>query len=368
MNVDVAIIGAGIVGCATAAAIGAAGLRVCVIDRVGPLAGTTAAGEGNLLVSDKLPGPELDLILRSLALWQEFGATEPVEFEHKGGLVVAWDDAELAGLTELAGRQDGVIAEICAPREFEPQLSPELVGGVFYPQDCQVQPMAAALAYLRRSGAHTMFGATVLSGRQSAGRLTGVLTTQGPVNADWFVLAAGPWSAPTATVLGGHAPVRPRRGHILVTEPAPPLVKHKVYEAGYVATTVSNSAALQYSAVVEATASGTILIGSSREFVEFDRTINPVVMAELARRAISLFPALAGVRVMRCYVGFRPASPDHFPIVGPDPRIDGLILATGHEGAGIGLAPATAEMVANFITGAPQSVDPAPFSPARFAS
>src|ERR1700754_718575 len=71
---DVVVIGAGMVGAATAAALAAAGRRVLVVDRSGPLGGTTAAGEGNILVSDKLPGPELTLALRSVALWREFAA------------------------------------------------------------------------------------------------------------------------------------------------------------------------------------------------------------------------------------------------------------------------------------------------------
>jgi len=76
---------------------------------------------------------------------------------------------------------------------------------------------------------------------------------------------------------------------------------------------------------------------------------------------------LAQVRVIRAYAGFRPYSPDHLPVIGVDPRIDGVVHACGHEGGGIGLAPATGEMVAELLTGGQTHVSAEPFSPARFA-
>jgi glycine/D-amino acid oxidase-like deaminating enzyme len=72
------------------------------------------------------------------------------------------------------------------------------------------------------------------------------------------------------------------------------------------------------------------------------------------------------VRVQRTYRGFRPYCPDHLPVIGPDPRVDGLVHACGHEGAGIGLAPATALLVAQAITGATTAIPLEAFSPVRF--
>ena len=98
---------------------------------------------------------------------------------------------------------------------------------------------------------------------------------------------------------------------------------------------------LQTSVVVEGTAAGTVLIGASRERVGFDRTVSLPVIRTLAAQAIGVFPFLADVGLMRSYLGFRPYCPDHLPVIGADPRVPGLIHAAGHEGAGIGLAPAT---------------------------
>jgi D-hydroxyproline dehydrogenase subunit beta len=378
-SADAVVIGAGMVGAATAAALAAAGRRVVVVDRNGPLGGTTAAGEGNILVSDKLPGPELTLALRSVALWREFaGSDGGFEFEAKGGVVAAHDEAQLAALLALAERQRaaGVEATALDPAgllDAEPRISPALAGGALYPQDSQVQPMKAALAFLaraRRGGARVVSGADVLAlDRGPDERAAALVTSQGRVTAPVVVNAAGPWSGEVAARLGTSVPVRPRRGRILVTEPlAPAVIGHKVYEADYVGAVVSDSAALQCSAVVESTASGTVLVGSSRDAAGFSTAPDPAALAEMARRAVGLFPFLARVRAIRSYTGFRPASPDHLPIIGADARVPGLFHATGHEGAGIGLAPATAELITALVTGATPPVDPAPFGPDRFGA
>ncbi len=374
------VIGAGMVGAATAAALAATGRRVVVVDRSGPLGGTTAAGEGNILVSDKLPGPELTLALRSAALWREFaglGRDGGFEFEAKGGVVAAQDGAQLAALLELAERQRAAGVQVTALdpgglREAEPRIAPGLAGGAFYPQDSQVQPMKAVLAFLRRArrdGARVVSGASALALERGPGgrAVAGLVTSRGRVAAPVVVNAAGPWSGEVAARLGTSVPVWPRRGRILVTEPLPDaVIRHKVYEADYVGAVVSDSAALQCSAVVEGTASGTVLVGSSRDAAGFSAAPDPAALAEMARRAVRLFPFLAGVRAIRSYTGFRPASPDHLPVIGADAEVPGLFHASGHEGAGIGLAPATAELITALIAGTPPPVDPAPFTPARF--
>jgi D-hydroxyproline dehydrogenase subunit beta len=108
-----------------------------------------------------------------------------------------------------------------------------------------------------------------------------------------------------------------------------------------------------------------VLIGASRELVGFDRTVSLPVVRQLARQAIEVFPVLATVDLMRVYRGFRPYCPDHLPVVGEDPRLPGLIHACGHEGAGIGLAPATGELVMELIRQSQPHLDPAPFAPQR---
>jgi glycine/D-amino acid oxidase-like deaminating enzyme len=186
------------------------------------------------------------------------------------------------------------------------------------------------------------------------------------------VNAAGTWSGEVAALAGVPLPIAPRRGFILVTEPLggrrePAPIRHKVYAADYMSTVVSDDAALQISTVVESTRARTILIGASRERVGFAAGYSLPVLRRLAAQAVALFPFLAEVAVVRAYRGFRPYAPDHLPVIGADPRMPGLYHACGHEGAGIGLAPATGALVAMQIVGGPSAVDPRPFRPDRFA-
>lgn len=373
---DVIVVGAGVVGAACASYAVAAGMRVTVIDRGAVAGGTTGAGEGNLLVSDKAPGPELELALLSTALWTELADALPsgVEYEAKGGLVVAQDPAGMAALAEFAAtqRKAGVEAgEVPADRlhDLEPHLAPGLAGGFHYPGDAQVMPALAAAHLLRGCGEHvTLRLGEEVTGilRGAAGEVRGVRTSGGEIHAPYVVNAAGVHGGELARLAGVDLPVLPRRGFVLVTEPLPRVVRHKVYAADYVADVASDSAALQTSAVVEGTPAGPVLIGASRERVGHDRTLSVEALRRLAAGATSLFPVLAEVRAMRTYAGFRPYLPDHLPAIGPDPRAPGLLHACGHEGAGIGLAPATGLLIARCLTAAEHPLDITPFRPDRF--
>jgi D-hydroxyproline dehydrogenase subunit beta len=379
---DVVVVGAGVIGAACAEALSARGARVTVLDRGDPAAGTTASGEGNVLVSDKPPGPELDLALDSRRRWPELLARlagelgdAEVEWEAKGGLVVATGEA--AGLAGFAAAQrtagvDAVELTAAEAAELEPHLTDDFALAMHYPQDAQLQPVLAAtilLTAVRRRGGRVRPGVTATGVRRDgAGAVTAVLTSAGPVPCDVVLNACGPWAGDFAARAGAPLTILPRRGNVLVTAPLPPVVRHKVYDGDYVGAVGSDDAGLQTSAVVESTAAGTVLIGSSRERVGFDDTIRVQALREMARRAIRLFPVLADVPVMRAYGGFRPYAADHLPVIGPDPRVGGLWHAGGHEGAGIGLAPGTGELIAAQVAGAGTDLDPAPFAPTRFAN
>lgn len=361
-------------GAACALYASRADLDVIVVDR-GPVAGgTTGAGEGNLLVSDKEPGPELDLALFSNRLWgelaQEFG--EVIEYEAKGGVVVATSPGSLTALEHFAAgqRAAGVVAETVAGDALyalEPHLAPGLPGAVHYPQDSQVMPALAAAHLVRTSGARLLTGRTVTEVlRTTDGTVRGVRTDRGDIHTPAVVNAAGTWGGELAALAGTSLPVLPRRGFVLVTEPLPRMVHHKVYAADYVADVASDSAALQTSAVVEGTAAGPVLIGASRERVGFDRSVSLPALRALAAGATRLFPFLSDVRAIRSYAGFRPYMPDHLPAIGPDPRVPGLFHACGHEGAGIGLATGTGHLIAQTLTAKTPDLDLAPFRPDRF--
>ncbi|MEU7317186.1 FAD-dependent oxidoreductase [Streptomyces sp. NPDC007083] len=372
----VAVLGAGIIGVACARELALAGLEVTLLDRGGAAAATTSHGEGNVLVSDKGPGPELRLAQFSRRLWPEVlaavaersragrQAVAAAEWNPKGGIVVATTEAGARGLTEFSAAQRGagVRAEELtsdALRTAEPFVTSAHTAAVHYPEDAQVQPAGAAAALLTdacAAGAALRTGEEVLAGVVRGGRLTGVRTCGGLLEADLFVDAAGPWSGVLSARLGAPVAVAPRRGDVLVTTPLPPTVFHKVYDADYVGAVGSSEEELQTAAVVESTAAGSVLIGSSRRRAGFDDRLRPEALSAVAAKALRLFPSLAGVPVMRAYGGFRPYVPDHLPIIGADPRLPGLWHATGHEGAGIGLSVGTGRLLRQLVLGEPAGV------------
>ena len=181
------------------------------------------------------------------------------------------------------------------------------------------------------------------------------------------VVAAGVWTPALLATAGLTVPVTPRKGQIVVLERSPVVFRRKLSEAGYVAAVEADDAALQIAMVVESTPSGTALLGSSRQHVGFDRDGRDrrrrrdrpprrPLLPDPARRARAArlrrpAPADAGPRA------------DHRPVR----EAPNICVATGHEGAGIGLAPATGELVAAWHTGAPSPVPIGWFSPDRFA-
>jgi glycine/D-amino acid oxidase-like deaminating enzyme len=373
-NPDAIVIGAGIVGASVALSLTNSGLKVLVIDRGAVSSGTTGAGEGNILVSDKDPGPELTLALRSRDLWFEMqnDVGDSFELEAKGGVVVARNDE--GPLIELAHEQslNGVSVQKLdhsSLHELEPYLDQRYQSGVFYPQDAQCQPMLAAAHVIRavvtRGGAF-ISQARVTKINVREGRVVGIETTQGNFSAPVIVNATGTWAGELAKMAGSHLPIAPRKGFILVTEPTKKYVFHKVYDSDYVANVASSNAELQTSTVVEGTRAGTILIGASRERVGFDGSMNYEILRRLAAQATSLFPVLRDVQLLRAYRGFRPYAPDHLPVIGEDATVKGLWHSAGHEGAGIGLAPGSAALITDAILQRPSFMDSSPFSPARF--
>jgi glycine/D-amino acid oxidase-like deaminating enzyme len=375
-SADLIVIGAGAVGAACAYFAAQAGLQVKVVERGQIASGTTSACEGNLLVSDKEAGVELDLALYSQRVWREdlaeFGHLW--EFKSKGGLVVSATDLGARGLQALTGRQRAAgieVTDVSADglSDYEPYISRELRGGAFYPQDAQVQPMLLAAHLLRLARdrhAEISLDTEVTGFIRRGDQVIGVETTRGPVHAPAVINAAGTWAGNIARLAGVELPILPRRGFLLVTEPLPPTIHHKVYAGEYVANVLSSDEGLQTSPVVEGTDSGTVLIGSSRERVGFDQRVSLPVLATMAAKAVALFPMLSEAKVMRSYLGFRPYCPDHLPVIGPDPRAPGLWQASGHEGAGIGLSTGTAKLLTQALAGQPVDLDLTSFAPERF--
>ena len=340
---DVLVVGAGICGASAAHFLAQRGRDVLVLDRGGVSEGTTGRGEGNVLVSDKLPGVERDMTVLGRELWHELGGRFPAaRVTAKGALLLDHPDGEPVS--------DG--------------LEPALASGVrcvLDPGDLQVDPAGLARAMLTALPVRTGVGVSAVE--------PGAVTTAAGerLEADHVVVATGPWAAELTAL-----PVEPRKGQLVALAAPPGLIRHKLIEASYIAAAASGEPGRMIASVIEQTLDGDeVLVGSSRERVGFDDRVSEEVTRAMIDRAARFVPALAELPVRRAWCGFRPWLPDGLPAVGPlgdpvHPPGGGLWTSCGHEGSGVALGPISGLLLAQLICGEDTVCDPAPVDPRRF--
>lgn len=376
MSADVVVIGGGIIGVCCAYYLAQAGVKVHLVERGCLASGASGACEGNILQWDKPPGIMLQLGMASAALYESLASELPIDFEYvkKGSILVVERSEELDGARRLVQtmQYEGVPCEFLdlrELRELEPNLAEDLAGGAVFPDDAQVQPMLAVFSFAKAAeqmGAVIEPFTPVIGIELSGEKIAAVRTAKGRIATRVVVNATGVWSKEVGAWIGVEVPVLPRKGHIVVTEPVANIVYRKMMEAGYTGTVESDNRGLAVATVVESTASGNILLGSSREIVGIDRTVNPEVIRRIVMRAIRFFPRLAGIHAIRTYAGLRPFTPDHVPIIGESSRVKGFYIATGHEGTGICFGPITGKLISQMITGQQTAVPADELLPARF--
>jgi D-hydroxyproline dehydrogenase subunit beta len=356
------VVGAGIVGAACAEALSEAGCHVTVLESAFAGSGATGAAMGHLVVMDDSEA-QFALTCFSRRLWAERAASLPPEVEDDpcGTLWVAADEEEMgyvrrrAAFYEARGERAEVL-DAAALREAEPSLRPGLVGALRVPGDRVLYPPAAALALLERA---RLRGAEVRAGSEAEAIEPGRARCGGRwLEADLVVNAAG---AGAASLVPG-LPIVPRKGHLVITDRYPGFLRHQVVELGY----LKSAHGLSRESVafnVQPRRTGQLLVGSSRELVGWDDSLNRPLRGRMLSRATGYLPALARLRALRTWVGFRPATPDGLPLVGMwEPR---LWVAAGHEGLGITTAPGTAALVAALVLRRTPPIDPSPFDPRR---
>jgi glycine/D-amino acid oxidase-like deaminating enzyme len=373
---DVVIVGAGIVGCATAYELTKRGVPVTLVDRGDVSGGTTGLGEGNALLSDKDAGPELDLAVAGVPLFYEIEELigEDARIRRKGALIVHPEEetwaAEPARAVRL--RAAGVNAQLLDPgevRALEPRLTGPIHGALFVAEDLQCDPRAISrglAAWSAEYGAEIRTGTEVIAIEPDRG----VRLADGDLlPSDTVVLAAGPWSAPLAASAYLTLPVEPRKGQLTrlrLPQPDPSFLRLKIVDGSYLAAVTNTSADRQISTVAETTWDGHVIVGSTRERCGFDPTVDDDLAAEVQRRAGELVPALTNLTPDSTWVGFRPWLPDGLPAIGPSRIAEGLWIGTGHEGAGVMLGPITGCLLAEAITGEATELDLSAFDPDRF--
>lgn len=377
---DAVIIGGGVIGCAIAWHLARPGLRVALLERADIAAGSSGACDGFVFLQSKKPGLHLQLAMQSRQRLARLRDELPVPIEYRecGGMVVIETAAEWAAMQQFVQKQQASGLDVSLlnaeqARRREPGLSEHIMGATFSSLDGQVNPMAltCGLALGARSrGADLITGTAVIGLDTRAGHVAAVETTAGRFATDLVINAAGVHAPEIGAMLGLIIPIQPRRGQLLVTAAGPRRINHCLLSARYIAAKfdpgIATGAGEGIS--IEQTDEGNFLLGSTREFVGFDRRTTITGLRRIAAATAGILPALQHITVIRAFAGLRPYTPDGLPILGPVPGVPGFIMAAGHEGDGIALAPITGALIAQMITASQTALPLEAFSLSRFAA
>lgn len=361
---DVVVVGGGLVGMALAYGLARQGRGVTVLDE-GDVAHRASRGNFALIwVQGKgLAMPAYaDWTLRSADLWGDLAAGLSQEtgfdlgYSRRGGFSLSLSAADL---DDRAGRMTRLHNQLATPATFEvldrsalrdrlPAIGPEVAGGIYCHADGHVNVLRLFGALHRAAvtqGIRYRPNTAVLDlARHPRG--VAIRTGGGEIRARTVVLAAGLDNARLAPMAGLHAPVRPQRGQVIVTEKVAPFLDHPL-------------------GTVRQTDEGSVMIGDSKEEVGFDNGTQSRVLGGIADQAVRMFPLLARAQVVRSWGALRVMSPDGHPIYERSRTLPAAYLVTCHSG--VTLAAAHAFVLAPQIAAGTWSEELAPFAAGRFA-
>jgi glycine oxidase len=358
---EVIVIGAGVMGCASALELTKRGARVSVLERSVPGAEASSAAAGMLAaqVESHEEGPFAALCLAGrerLTAWaNDLRDRTGIDVEHRvcGVLKVAYNAAGAERLERHAAWQHAAGARVelvgaTRALDVEPALAPPL-SAAHYRDEARIDPprlLRALRIAAERAGARFRSGALVRRVALDGGRARGVEIEGGEtLSADHVIVAAGSWSNLVSGVPLGPGAVRPARGQIVELLCPTPVLRGLVWsDAVYLSPRDD----------------GRVLLGSTLEFVGFERIVTAGAVRDLLAAAIEAVPVLRAAELVKAWSAFRPFTPDELPLIGAS-GVEGLWLATGHYRNGILLSAITAEIVAARVFAEPPPFDPTPF-------
>jgi len=352
-NWDVIVIGAGIIGLSLSIELRKKGASVLVVERGEPGREASSAAGGMLVdCSTETPVALQPLATASARMYPEFAHELEVESGHSvdlrdQGAIVFPSPEHLHERSEFNSAQ--LLPASLA--ELEPELA-DLNRPAFHLNERSVDPRAltsAALQAAKRRGVDLSSGDAVAAVNLSDSRVSGVVTIKTSFHAPIVVNCAGAWSGQIAP----HAfPTRPVKGQMLcLISPSRNLLKHVIRSPDIYLIPRSD---------------GRVIVGTTVEEAGFDKRTDVATIQRLHRAAVALVPELRNAKILEDWAGLRPGTPDSLPILGPT-ATPGYYVATGHFRDGILLAPITAQVMAEVITGSECQYDLTPFSPARFS-
>jgi D-hydroxyproline dehydrogenase subunit beta len=362
---DAVIVGAGIVGAACAEELARRGMSVAIIDRDVVGSGATAAGMGHIVVMDD-SAAQFALTRYSQQLWQKLRVDLPedVEYEQCGTIWVAADEEEMAEVWRKHEyyTKRNLPTEVLDAKQLkalEPNLRDGMAGGLLVPEDGVLYPPCAARFLVERAqdrGAKLRLGASAVKIGRGLVRLTDGVE----ISAEIIVNAAGAYAADLTPGIE----VKKRKGHLVITDRYPGFVRHQLVELGYLKSahsTTGDSVAFN----LQPRKTGQVLIGSSRQYGAEHREVDSAILTRMLLRAQEYMPALGAMSAVRTWTGFRAATPDKLPLIGPWPGDKTIFLATGHEGLGITTSLATAKILVDQIAGTASAISIEPYLPSR---
>lgn len=377
---DVVVVGGGVVGAACAREAARRGMSVTLIERSELAAGASGRNHGLVLTP---PDPALLPMFRaSNEIYLEAAQDAAVPFaldpEPVGFLIVATDDEaeRAAGRAEAEAIVASGVAcaelDAAGVRSLEPGLTDAISEGWLLEDGRRLDPAALTVSLALAPGVEVRRHLTVRDIVTGEGRVRGVTTDEGAIEADQVVVATGPWSPRLLRPLGVELPVVGARGWLVHLGCDDPPLGRLVERAGW--HVVGGEEAMSrlgadelaeamprpdVGTILQPNADGTVLVGGSRQRVVAPEPEDPSVPRQLVRRAVDLVPSLGEARVIGSWWGVRPITPDGRPIVA---RVgEGLVVATGHGSQGVILAGGTGRLVGSILGGDPPPFDASPF-------
>jgi glycine oxidase len=346
---DVIIIGGGIIGLSLSIALRKRGASVLVVERGEPGREASHAA-GGMLVDCPLETPQALQALASASarMYPEFAHELEIESDMKVDL------RDHGTILSLSDERAGYAASF--PKADVSILEPALAEGTLrvpaiYLRERSVDPRAltaAAVQTAKNRGVDFSSGDEVTAVHQSEGRVTGVTTVKTSFAAHNVVNCAGAWAGSIAPIT---LPTRPVKGQMLcLVMPSRSLLQHVVRSPKVYLIPRSD---------------GRLLIGATVEEAGFDKRTVPATIQNQHHAALELMPKLREAKILEDWAGLRPGTPDGLPILG-ESEVPGYYVATGHFRDGILLAPITAQVMAQVISGETPAQGLSAFSPQRF--
>ena len=357
-RVDVAVVGAGVIGLSIGWRLARRGLSVAVVDAGSAGSGTSAAATGMLAASAEHEpggGPLLELARESLTLWPalrrdlEAESGLSIDYRDEGTLIVAVgrDEVERLRFRHKMQRDAGLDARWLsgsAAQALEPGLRPNIAAGILCPGDHQVDPrstLQALRAAFLGQGGHLAEAAPAMRLEMEGGRTAGIVTSVGLCRAGTVVVASG-----AAIAAGGmlpttiRVPVRPLKGQSMALRGRPVFGRHAALPVDHVIWTSDIHVAPK--------TDGRMIVGATMEEAGFDASITAGGLYALLDGVRRVLPGVEEMAVEAVWAGFRPTSEDDAPILG-ETIVGGLVLAAGHHRNGYLLAPVTARAIEDLV-------------------